>query len=203
MDDAVPSTSPALPLANTLRTHRTPLAVIVLTGVVLIVAMKLMGRLWWCKCGQLFPWTSQAWGPHNSQHLGDPYFFSHVLHGVVFYWALWVLQKRMHWLWVLAIAAGIEAAWEVFENTHFVINRYRDATAALGYEGDTVFNSLTDWLAAIAGFLMARAVGIWWSIAIYLGMEIWCAWWIRDNLTLNVVMLLYPIDSIRQWQSGG
>lgn len=182
--------------------HDRAIIAIALIGLTLIIVLKSMGRIWWCACGQWYPWTSDAWGSHNSQHVADPYTFSHVLHGVVFYWALWFFRSRLHWLWLLAIAAGIEAGWEILENTPFVINRYREGTAALGYNGDSVINSFSDWLAAILGFLLARKVGLRWSIAIYLVLEIWCAWWIKDNLTLNVVMLIYPIEFIRKWQSG-
>lgn len=182
--------------------HR-PLVVLALIVVTQLVVLRLMGRIWWCECGGWFPWTNQAWGPHNSQHLGDPYFFSHVLHGVVFYWALVWTKQRVHWLWALAIATSIEAMWEIVENTPYVIDLYRSKTAALGYTGDTILNSATDTLAAIAGFLIARKVGLWWSITIYLGLELFCAWWIKDGLTLNVIMLLYPVEFIKKWQSGG
>ncbi len=183
--------------------RRRPILLIVSIGLVLLVVLKSMGRLWWCRCGQWYPWVSDAWGPHNSQHLADPYIFSHILHGVFLYWGLLILQRRIHWMWVLAIAAGIEAGWEILENTPLVIDRYREHTAALGYTGDTVLNSLTDWLAAVAGFLLARKIGWRGSVAVFLILEIGCALWIRDNLTLNVVMLLFPIDAIRTWQTGG
>ncbi len=130
----------------------------------------------------------------------DPYTPSHLLHGVIFYWALrWGVFKR-RWLWALLIAAVIDAGWEVLENTPMVIDRYRAATVASDYYGDSIANSVSDWLSAIAGFLLARRIGPWASLAVFLVLEIGCLLWIRDNLTLNVIMLLWPIDAIRQWQ---
>jgi hypothetical protein len=125
-----------------------------------------------------------------------------VLHGVFFYWLLsWGMLKR-RWGWALALAGVLEAGWEIIENTPWVIDRYREATAALGYTGDTIANSSGDFLAALAGFVIARTVGPWGSIGVFVALELGCLWWMRDNLTLNVIMLLFPLESIKQWQSA-
>lgn len=175
-------------------------------GVVLVgslVVLRLMGRVWWCQHGDLAPFTFEAWGPHNSQHVADPYVFSHFLHGVVFFFLFnWSVMRRKP-LWGLVAAMMLEAAWEIFENTPFTINRYRAETAAVGYTGDSVINSLGDMLACLGGWFVARSVGWAWSIVIYLVLEIGCAIWIKDNLTLNVIQFTYPIEAIKRWQSGG
>ena len=168
----------------------------------MIVVLALMGRLWWCACGRWFLWTSETGGQHNSQHLGDPYIFSHLLHGVVFYWLInWSFEKH-RWPRGLVVAMILETAWEVFENTPFVINKYREGTAAIGYTGDTIANSTVDALACVVGYFLARGIGWKWSVLVYIVLEVGCAIWVKDNLTLNVIMLLYPIDAIKQWQSS-
>ncbi|MDQ3805389.1 MAG: DUF2585 domain-containing protein [Acidobacteriota bacterium] len=172
---------------------------------VLAVAALLLrrqGRLWACACGRLLFWTGEAWGPDTSQHLFDPYSFTHVLHGVVFCGVLaWGLPRAPR-AWRLWLAVAAEAAWEVIENTEFVINRYREATAALGYTGDTVVNSLGDVLACALGFLAAQRLGLARSAALFLLIEVVLLVTIRDSLLLNVLMLVYPLDGIREWQAG-
>lgn len=160
------------------------------------------GRIWWCAAGDLRPWTGDAWGPHNSQHLMDPYSLTHVLHGLVFWGALSLAAPKIPIWWRAVMALGIEAVWEVVENAPLVIDRYRAATAAIGYNGDTVVNSLGDVAACGLGLVVAQKLGWRWSIALYVATELVLLAWIRDNLTLNVIMLLYPIDAIRQWQMG-
>ncbi len=160
------------------------------------------GRIWWCAAGDLRPWTSDAWGPHNSQHLLDPYSFTHVLHGLVFWGVLSLVAPKIPIWWRAVMALGIEAVWEIVENAPWVIERYRAATAAVGYNGDTVVNSLGDVAACGLGLVIAQKLGWRWSIALYVVTELALLAWIRDNLTLNVIMLLYPIDAIRQWQMG-
>jgi len=178
------------------------------TGRVVLVAgcmvgvLALLGRRWWCACGQPFLWASDAWGEHNSQHIADAYVFSHILHGVIFYWAFRYGFFKRRWRWALVLAVVVEAAWEILENTPMVIERYRAATASLGYTGDTIANSTADLLAAIVGFFIARRIGFWGSLALFVVLEVGCLLWIRDNLTLNVVMLIYPIPAIRNWQAG-
>jgi Protein of unknown function (DUF2585) len=160
------------------------------------------GRRWWCACGQPFLWTSEAWGPHTSQHLFDPYSFTHVLHGIafcgLFAWAL----SRVSISWRLWLSLLLASLWEIAENSAFVIERYRAATAAVGYEGDSVANSLGDIVSCGVGFVIARRLGFRWSVVLFLVTEVVLLIWIRDDLLLNIVMLIYPLPQIRAWQMG-
>lgn len=162
-----------------------------------------MGQPWWCAQGDLTPWSSAVNSPHNSQHLVDPYTLTHVLHGIAFYALVWALaggrlSPRQRFL----LAMAVEAAWEIFENTDFVIQRYREATISLDYFGDSVINSLGDILACAAGYLMAAGLPLWGSVATFAGIEILLLLWIRDSLLLNILMLLWPIEAIKHWQAG-
>jgi hypothetical protein len=175
------------------------------TAAVLLVAVLLLraeGRSWWCACGQAFLWTSEAAGPHTSQHLLDPYSFTHLLHGVLLCGLLAWGLPRVPPAWRLVLAACAEALWEVFENSAFVIQRYRTATAARGYEGDTVANSLGDILSCLAGFWLAGRLGFRGSVVLVVATELLLLVWIRDSLLLNVLMLAHPIDAIKVWQTG-
>lgn len=175
------------------------------TGAVLALAIGLLrgqGRFWSCLCGQIFVWVSDAWGPQTSQHLFDPYSFTHILHGVALGWLVMLAASRWAWKWQLWGVITLEAAWEVFENSRFVIERYRAATAALGYTGDTIINSVGDITACVLGFLLARKIGWRLSIVFFVAVEIVLLLWVRDSLLLNIVMLIYPIDSIKAWQTG-
>jgi hypothetical protein len=184
---------------------RHPRAALVIAGlfVATILAMWWMGRLWWCACGE--PWlaTAQAFSPHTSQHLLDPYSVTHVLHGFVFWWIVLLARRPVRPEWQVVAVIALEAAWEVLENTPWVIQRYRDSTAALGYAGDTIANALADVALCWAGVLLARRLGVRWSLAVFVVVELVLAWWIHDNLTLNVVMLLWPSESLTRWQQGG
>ena len=164
--------------------------------------MHLQGRPWWCECGRPYLWTSDVQSQHCSQHLVDPYSLTHVLHGFIFYGILALTLPRVSLALRFMIATMIEAAWEVVENTDFVIDRYRDATMALGYRGDSDANSLADIVSCMIGFALARKLGLWWSVAVCLATEIVLAIWIRDNLFLNVVMLIYPIEAVKTWQTA-
>jgi hypothetical protein len=161
------------------------------------------GRHWWCTCGRWFPWTSDAWGPHNSQHLLDPYSLTHVLHGFILCGILALAAPRVRREWQFVLAIVVECAWEVFENSAFVIDRYRAATAAQGYQGDTIANSLGDVLSCAFGFWLAGRLGWRKSLALALAVEVVLVLWIRDSLLLNVVMLIAPVPAIRAWQTGG
>ncbi|MBA3256174.1 MAG: DUF2585 family protein [Pyrinomonadaceae bacterium] len=164
--------------------------------------MRNQGRSWWCSCGQPFFWAGDIWSSHNSQHLLDPYAFTHVLHDFVFFWLLsWLLSRlpRLRQLW---LAILVEALWEVFENTEFTIQRYREATAALGYYGDSVANSLGDVVTCGIGFLIAQRIGFRRSVVAFAVTELVLLIWIRDSLLLEILMLIYPIDSLKAWQMG-
>ncbi len=160
------------------------------------------GRLWWCACGRPDLWWGDIYSAHNSQHLFDPYSFTHVLHGVVLCGLLALLMPRRAAAWRFCLAVGLEVVWEVFENTDFVIDRYRTVTASLGYHGDTVANSLGDVLCCAAGFLLARRLGPWRSLVLFVAVEVALILWIRDSLTLEILMLLWPAGAIKRWQTG-
>jgi hypothetical protein len=176
------------------------------SAAVLVVAALLLrwqGRLWLCECGYLLVWTGEAWSPETSQHLFDPYALTHFLHGFFFCGVLALAAPRLAEGWRFFLAVLGEAAWEVIENSAFVINRYREATAALGYEGDTVVNSLGDVLACAAGFVVALRLGIARALVVFVLVEVLLLLWIRDGLLLNVLMLLAPIEGVREWQAAG
>lgn len=161
-----------------------------------------MGRPLICTCGSVKFWTGDAFGPENSQMLSDWYSLSHVLHGGLLYGALWLVARRWPVGWRLVIATLVEAAWEIAENAPFIIERYRSTTAALGYSGDSILNSLSDIAMMMLGFGLARLLPVGWVIALGLALELASLLAIRDNLTLNVLMLVHPIDAIRVWQGG-
>lgn len=162
-----------------------------------VAALRGMGRVW----GEPRLWTSSANSPSTSQRLADPYTLTHVLHGILFYWA----QSRLPFAvgTKLAVATLAEAAWEVLENTPAVINRYRAETASLGYEGDSVLNTLGDVLAAMLGFWMAHVLPWHASAAFVLLAELGLLWAIRDSLALNLLQLVWPLPAVREWQRGG
>ncbi|HET9427924.1 MAG TPA: DUF2585 domain-containing protein [Allosphingosinicella sp.] len=162
-----------------------------------------MGRPIICTCGEVKLWVGEVHGPDNSQHLADWYTPSHIIHGFLFYLLGWLFLRRNPPGDRLLAAILIEAAWEILENSQWVIDRYREATMALGYNGDSVINSLADILWMILGFGIARRLPVWATVAIALIFEITTLVIIRDNLALNVLMLVAPIESVGQWQSGG
>ncbi|HEX3560773.1 MAG TPA: DUF2585 family protein [Pyrinomonadaceae bacterium] len=160
------------------------------------------GRLWTCPCGHFALWVGGAWSSETSQQLFDPYSFTHILHGLVLCGLLaWGLPRvPMRWRFFLAVAC--EAVWELVENTDFVIGRYREATAALGYAGDTVVNSLGDIAACAVGLALARRLGLLRSVLLFVATELVLLVWIRDSFLLNVLLLIYPSEKIRAWQMG-
>lgn len=179
-------------------------AVVAILAILLftVVQLRNQDRLWICSCGQVFFWVGDIWSADNSQHWFDPYSFTHLLHGVIFFWLLALLLPKVPVAWRLVIAVAIEASWEMLENSQFIIRRYREATAALGYEGDTIVNSLGDIFICAAGFMLAYYLGWWRSLILFLATEIVLIFWIRDSLILSILMLVYPIQAIKTWQLG-
>ncbi|MDJ1018333.1 MAG: DUF2585 domain-containing protein [Paracoccaceae bacterium] len=162
-----------------------------------------IGRVPICECGYIKLWHGETMSSENSQHISDWYTPSHIIHGLLFYWALWLVARRLDLGWRLTIATAIECAWEIVENSDAVIQRYREVTISLNYYGDSVLNATADIFAMVIGFGLARVLPIWASIALALFFEVLTAIVIRDGLALNVVMLFFPIEAILEWQAGG
>jgi hypothetical protein len=164
--------------------------------------------LWWlgrvpiCTCGYVKFWHGVTMSSENSQHLTDWYTPSHVIHGILFYAGLHYLAPRLSVAWRLSVATLIEAAWEVLENTDAVIDRYRAVTISLDYYGDSIINSVADTVAAVIGFGLARVAPVWVSVAVVIGFEALTTWWIRDGLALNILMLVWPVKAVLDWQGG-
>jgi hypothetical protein len=167
------------------------------------IVLRVEGRLWLCACGYIRVWSGQVCSANNSQQFLDPYSFTHLLHGFLFFWLVAWLCSRLGGGWQLALAVALEACWEIFENTNFIIDRYRSETAALGYNGDTVFNSCGDILCCLTGFIVARRLGLRRSLIVFALLEVVLIVWIRDSLLLEIVMLVVPIDALRAWQMCG
>ena len=161
-----------------------------------------MGRLWIAASSKIYPLILDAWSPENSQHIADPYSTSHFLHGIVFFWLFFALRPRLSAGARLIIGLVIEIGWEILENSPIIIERYRSATASLGYTGDTVLNSISDIVFCIMGYYVARRIGWRASVGLFVIIEVLMALAYRDNLTLNIIMLIAPSDAIRIWQMG-
>ena len=182
-----------------------PYLLMILIVITAVLTLHYEGRIWWCKWdtpAQL--WSSDAWGTHNSQHLFDPYSFTHILHGLGYYGLLrLIFRRQISFAWLLFIAVLVESAWEVLENQNAVIERYRAATVSLQYFGDSVTNSFGDILCSVAGFFIAHKLAFWRSLALFVLTEIVLIFWIHDSLLINIIMLIYPIEAIKTWQTGG
>lgn len=187
-----------------------------LAGIVLSVLAALavgaaelaMGRAPICKCGQVRLWWGTVHSSQNSQHIADWYSFSHMIHGLLFYalahllWRKWKLLGGKPAVWALPIAVAFEGFWELLENSPLIIERYRAVTISWGYAGDSVVNSLSDIGFMALGFLLAARLPVRVSVMLALAMELFTLFMIRDNLALNVLMLVWPIDAVRVWQGG-
>lgn len=193
-------TTPAATAPASSEKYWTVLA-IVASIVAAAILLRAEGRLWICACGSVQIWSGQICSANNSQHFLDPYSFTHVLHGFLFFWLIaWLLGRRLTGSWQLVLAIAVESFWEVFENTNFIIDRYRSQTAALGYNGDTVINSFGDILCCLIGFIIARRLGWRRSFIAFGLLELLLIVWIKDSLLLEILILIIPIDAIRDWQ---
>ncbi len=187
-------------LAPELLLTRPVVSACVLTLAAMLVGLVLENRVLFCGCGSLSPWISDVDSRHCSQHLFDAYSASHVLHGVLFFGVLWGLRGRWSPGWRLWACVALEAGWEVLENSPMVIDRYRTATIALGYTGDSIVNSLFDVVSCVVGYWIASRSTWLWSVAFFAAVELVMLVSIRDSLSLNVLMLVYPLEVVKQWQ---
>ena len=195
------------PIPPSLLPHRRAALATLLAALASAAILLAMGRPVICECGTIKLWWGVVQSAENSQHLADWYSFSHVIHGLLFYgaahllWRRWKLLGGLPARWALPIALVIEAAWELFENSPIIIDRYRAVTVSWGYSGDSIVNSVADigWMAA--GFWLASRLPVKASIALAIAFELFTLAMIRDNLTLNVLMLVWPVDAIKVWQA--
>lgn len=174
-------------------------------GITLLMSAVLwwMGRIWWCKQGDTAIFIKEAWGSvHTSQHLLDPYALTHILHGVAFCLILAAVLPKLAVVWRFVIAIGLEAGWEILENSSFIIEKYRANTASFDYFGDSIANSIADVAACAFGFWIATKLGAWKSLAFFVLVEIFLILWVRDSLLINILMLVYPVEAIKLWQAG-
>ncbi len=185
-------------------TSRDYLPWILMLGVMAAAAATeaLQGRVWWCQAGDYAPWAWNIWSTHNSQHIIDPYSFTHVLHGILEFWLIGLVFRRVPLVWRMLIAVAIEGSWEIAENTSYVINRYREATISLDYFGDSIINSMSDIVCCATGYLIAYKLRFWKSFALFVITEMILIVTIHDSLIINIIMLVYPLDAIKRWQLG-
>ena len=182
---------------------RIPAYAIISIVFVAVVMLAWQGRVVWCQSGDYVPWAWNIWSSHNSQHILDPYTFTHILHGVLEFWLIGLVFWKMPMAWRLVLAVFIESTWEVAENSSYIINRYREETISLDYFGDSIINSIADIIACASGFLLAYKLRFWRSAAFFAATELILILTIRDSLIINIIMLIYPIEAIKAWQMGG
>lgn len=184
-------------------TTKTKILPVLLMFVIFALVLSAMGQIPICKCGYVKFWHGVVVSSENSQHITDWYTFSHIIHGFAFYLLFWLIGRKRWSVWQMLFGAlFVEMAWEIFENTDLIINRYRESTISLDYYGDSIINSVSDVLAMTLGFFMARKLPVWLIILLVVVMEGFVGYSIRDNLTLNIIMLIWPNEFIRNWQSG-
>src|SRR3989338_541629 len=165
------------------------------------IVLYFLGQPVICTCGYIKPWEGDVSSSGNSQHVADWYTPSHIIHGFILYFILWILFPRMSFMQRLLIAVGVEAAWEMYENTPWLIEQYRQQALAAGYVGDSILNSLSDTAAMISGFFFASVMPAWLTVLSILGLEAVVGYSIRDNLTLNILNFLHQFKFISDWQS--
>lgn len=184
--------------------NRISLYVLIAGGFVSLQALAIvaMGHPPICKCGYITFWYGNPSGPETSQQVIDWYTFTHIIHGFGLYLLLWLVAPRMPFGVRLVLAIGIEAGWEVIENTPFIIDRYRQSALARGYFGDSAINSVFDTLATTLGFVLARISPVWLSVGMVVGTELFLGYMIHDNLILNIIQLIYPTEAISDWQAA-
>ena len=177
-----------------------PSILVAISAAVMIFGLYLQGRIWWCKFGDYAIYINESTSSHTSQHFFDPYSFTHMGHGIFLYWLACLTFSKLSIQWKFFVAMAVEAMWEVFENSAFVIEKYRANTVSLDYVGDSIANSAGDFAACAAGFWIAYKLGWRFSLVFFLVVELLLTLWIRDSLLLNIVMLIYPLDAIKDWQ---
>jgi hypothetical protein len=192
------------PTANTQEQSRVGLCLFLVVGSIAlqVVGLAAIGHPFICTCGYVQLWLADPAGPETSQHLTDWYTFTHIIHGIGFYFLIWLVAPRTPFAIRLAFAVGLEAAWEIIENMPFIMDRYRQSALARGYFGDSVVNSVFDTMATALGFVLARTLPVWCSIALVIALELFLGYMIRDNFTLNIIQLIYPNEIISNWQMG-
>ncbi len=178
------------------------LQIIVVLIVLQAVLLYLMGQPFISKSGMIKLWQGVVQSSENSQHIADWYSFSHVIHGFIFYGLAWLLFRRASLGVRLILAVILEGGWEILENCDLIINRYREATISLDYFGDSILNSVCGTLWMVLGFIMASRLPVWSIVALAIAFEVGVGYIIRDNLTLNILMLIYPIEAVKVWQAG-
>lgn len=177
-----------------------PLILGAVSAVFMIAGLFVQGRVWWCKSGDHAVYINESASSHTSQHFFDPYSFTHMGHGILFYWMACLIFPKLTIQWKFFVTMAVEAVWEIFENSAYVIEKYRANTVSLDYVGDSIANSSGDFAACAAGFLIAYKIGWRFSIAFFLVVELILTLWIRDSLLLNIVMLVVPLDAVKEWQ---